>query len=170
MRYIKLKIQMLVGKQCRFRWGSSLRTASSGSTLFANSNIFTLDALRAHKTFSDWILKENENRRVASPENLSLQQSVSVSVLEIFLLTLLHSKWPKLHRVLAILSAIGLKSVSEHRWVLTCSKLFCGKFSNPNMSKIPICTSLLQLKHIISTICLLLLISYACLKSKTCKH
>ena len=27
------------------------------------------------------------------------------------LLTLLHSEWPKLHRVLAVLSAIGLKEI-----------------------------------------------------------
>ena len=29
------------------------------------------------------------------------------------LLTLLHSEWPKLHRVSAILSAIGLKNVAD---------------------------------------------------------
>ena len=28
-------------------------------------------------------------------------------------LTLLHSEWPKLHRVLAVLSAIGLKGNSQ---------------------------------------------------------
>ena len=32
---------------------------------------------------------------------------------EELLLTLLHSEWPKLHRVLAILNAIGLKSSSH---------------------------------------------------------
>ena len=38
--YIILRIQRLEGKQCRSRWGGSLRATSSRSTLFANSAIF----------------------------------------------------------------------------------------------------------------------------------
>ena len=38
--------------------------------------------------------------------------SVSICICGVFDLTLLHSEWPKLYGVLAVLSAIGLKQVS----------------------------------------------------------
>ena len=46
--------------------------------------------------------------RVKSSEILSTQDFLTT-----YILTLLHSEWPKLHRVLAILSAIGLISLQS---------------------------------------------------------
>ena len=47
-------------------------------------------------------------------------------------LTLLHSEWPKLHRVLAFLSAIGSKvpfAISENTHTLCVSKVSVSKLS-----------------------------------------
>ena len=47
---------------------------------------------------------------------------IKVSVCTVDVLTLLHSKWPKLHRVLAVLDAVGLKCMGTTPCILAILK------------------------------------------------
>ena len=57
--------------------------------------------------------EKNENGRVALPETVPIHFKWRKGYRDSYkftILTLLHSEWPKLHRVLAILRAIGLRA------------------------------------------------------------
>ena len=55
--------------------------------------------------------RQKKNGRVDSPERVSIHLKPNLSVgHHIYQLTLLHSKGPKLYTILALLSAIALKS------------------------------------------------------------
>ena len=62
-----------------------------------------------------------------------LFKEISILETEFFLLTLLYSEWPKLHRVLAVLSAIGLTAVLMERETIFHTRLISLEGASINM-------------------------------------